>query len=203
MVYLKWVRPYKDEPIGAYAKRMCDQLAESPSSFPIVFIGVSFGGMMAIEMAKHIPGAAVILISSVRSRKELPWATKLAGMLGLYRLISTKPKPYRFLRPLRHYLLGSENREEDRLSDEFSENVDPVYLQWAIRQIVCWKNEWQPQVLYHIHGSKDRSFPLKGVAATHIVNGGHFMVMNRAKEISGILEGILGNIFDRPATNGG
>jgi pimeloyl-ACP methyl ester carboxylesterase len=198
-IYLRWLIPYDRESMSAYAARMCSQVPGGP----VVLMGLSFGGMMAIEMAKLIPGAAVILVSSVRSRKELPWATRLAGRLGFYKLISSRRRTYTFLRPLRNYFLGAETGEEARLSDEFSENVDPVYLRWAIQQIVCWKNKWQPSILYHIHGSNDRSFPLELVAATHVIRGaGHFMIMNRAKEISGILAGIMGNIFGGPATNG-
>jgi pimeloyl-ACP methyl ester carboxylesterase len=200
-VYLQWLIPAAQESITDYATRMCGQIP-AISGGRVVLMGVSFGGMMAIEMAKQIPGAAVILISSVKSRKELPWSTRLAGRLGLYSLIPTRPGTYSFMRPMRNYFLGVGTREEASLSNEFSENVDPVYLRWAVRQIVCWKNEWQPPVLYHIHGSKDRAFPIGRIAATHVVEGGgHFMVMNRAKEISGILAGILSNIFGRPATN--
>jgi len=149
-------------------------------------MGVSFGGMMAIEMAKFMPGAKVILISSVKSRKELPIGTKLAGVLGLYRLIPSRPWPWIY--SISNYFLGAEGKEETRLSNEFSEHVDRVYLRWAVKQIVCWKNKWQPRVLYHIHGSKDKTFPLNRVAATDVVEGGgHFMVMNRADEMNAIL----------------
>lgn len=195
-VYLEWIIPLKGESIGSYAKRMCDQLSPQASvaaqaipADPPVLMGVSFGGMMAIEMAKYIPGAKVILISSIKSRKELPAGTWLAAMIGLYRLIPAKPPAW--MRSISNYFLGAEGEEEFRLSNEFIEDVDPVYLRWAIKQIVCWKNEWQPPVLYHIHGSKDRTFPLNRVEATHVVKGGgHFMVMNRANELNAILGGI-------------
>jgi pimeloyl-ACP methyl ester carboxylesterase len=189
-IYLEWLTPSKGESIGSYAKRMCGQLdaphvGPAPAG-PPVLMGVSFGGMMAIEMAKYIPGAKVILISSVASRKELPAGTKLAAALGLYRLIPARPGAW--MRSISNYFLGAEGEEEFRLSNEFIENVDPVYLRWAIKQIIRWKNEWQPPVLYHIHGSKDRTFPLNRVAATHVVKGGgHFMVMNRAEEVNALL----------------
>jgi pimeloyl-ACP methyl ester carboxylesterase len=186
-IYLEWLTPLKEEDIETYAKRMCGQVL---TEGPVILMGVSFGGMMAIEMAKHIPVTKVILISSVRSRKELPVGTKLAAALGLYRLIPARPMAW--MRSISNYFLGAEGEDEFRLSNEFIENVDPVYLRWAIKEIIRWKNEWQPPVLYHIHGSKDRTFPLNRVAATHVVEGGgHFMVMNRAKEVSQILQDIL------------
>lgn len=192
--FLQWLIPAKKESIEAYAKRMCDQLPagriDPMSKDRLMLMGVSFGGMMAIEMAKYLPGAEVILISSVKSRKELPGWAKLATALRLYKLTPARQRPW--MRSIGNHFLGVETEEEIRISNEFMENVDRVYLRWAIEQIVKWKNDWQPPVLYHIHGTKDRTFPVKRVAATHVIRGGgHFMVMNRAKELSRILAGIL------------
>jgi pimeloyl-ACP methyl ester carboxylesterase len=194
LISLKWLTPSKGEPIEIYAKRMCDQLhqhlAPSPESH-LVLMGISFGGMLAIEMAKQISGAEVILISSVKSQRELPAGTRLIGALGLYRLIPSKPPAW--MRAISNYYLGAESAEEIRLSNEFIEKVNPVYLRWAIEQIVKWKNDWQPPLLYHIHGTKDRTFPLRRVSPTHVIQGGgHFMIMNRAKEVSGILSLLVG-----------
>jgi len=61
-----------------------------------------------------------------------------------------------------------------------------------VDKIVNWKNEWLPRQLYHLHGSRDRMFPLRRVKATHVVReGGHFMVNNRAEEVSTILDMIV------------
>ncbi len=192
--YLKWITPLKAERIEAYAKRMWGQMilsnGDPATAGPLILMGVSFGGMMAIEMAKQIPVAKVILISSVKSRRELPAGIKLAAALGLYRLIPSKQAAW--MRSIGNYFLGAEREEEICLSNEFIERVNPVYLRWAIKVIGRWRNEWSPPELYHIHGSRDRTFPLNRVVATHVIEGGgHFMVMNRAKEVSRILGDIL------------
>ena len=160
---------------------------------PVTLMGVSFGGMMAIEMAKWIPVAKVIIISSVKSRKELPAGTKLAAAIGLYRLVPSRQTSW--MRSIGNHFLGAGTEEEIRLSNEFMEKVDPVYLHWAIRQVMRWKNEWQPPVLYHIHGTKDRTFPFHRVCCDpyRVEGGGHFMVLNRAKEMNSILADIALN----------
>jgi pimeloyl-ACP methyl ester carboxylesterase len=182
---LRWITPQKEERIEDYARRMTGQVQiQQP-----ILLGVSFGGMMALEMAKLCPGAKVILISSVKSRKELPGWMKLAGRLGLNKLLPRNPP--RWSR-LESDFLGTETEEEVQLVQEFMKTADPVYLRWALGQVINWRNEWQPSSAYHIHGSNDRTFPLKNIKATHVVPGaGHFMIMNRAKEVSEIIRSIL------------
>jgi pimeloyl-ACP methyl ester carboxylesterase len=189
-IYLRWFTPEKEESIAAYASRMKEQVG--PVEDP-VFMGVSFGGMMAIELTKYYTAATVVLISSVKSRKELPTWMKWVSLLGLYRLVPSRSKG-RF-RTIGRGFLGEESEEEIRLSDEFRQNIDPAYLYWSIKQIVSWKNSWRPPGLYHIHGSKDKTFPLRRIEATHVIpGGGHFMVMNRGKEVSAILQALLAKL---------
>lgn len=182
---LQWIRPQKEEPIEKYAARMTGQIhSESP-----ILMGVSFGGMMALEMSKICPGAKVIIISSVKCRQELPRWIRLSGNLGLIRLLPRKPPR---LSRVESDFLGTETPEEVQLVRDFQQTADPVYLRWALGQVINWRNEWQPAECYHIHGTNDRTFPLKNIRATHVIpGGGHFMVMNRAKEISTVLESIL------------
>jgi pimeloyl-ACP methyl ester carboxylesterase len=182
LVCLPWITPLHDEPIRDYACRM---LAPVSDVEPI-FLGVSFGGMMAIEMARQMPTAKVILVSSIRHHEELPAWMKLSGKLRLNRLIPGKPPPW--LSPLENFFLGAETPEEVVLCNEFRQNVDPAYLHWAISQVLHWKNEWQPTQCFQLHGDRDRIFPVQQVRPTHIVpGGGHLMISNRAEEVSRIL----------------
>jgi|SRR6185437_5170985 len=209
--HLSWLMPEGDETLEAYAGRMSAGIDEAshrpapagdatgapgaglPAETSPVLLGVSFGGMMAIEIAKLLPAATVILISSIRHRRQLPLPIKMTAYLGLGKW--TPPANLRLLAPIQDYFLGVETEADSRLVREYRGNVDPHYLQWAIRQIASWQNEWQPGVFYHIHGSKDHIFPLNRVEPTHLVKGGgHLMIHNRAGEISKILMEILGDL---------
>lgn len=220
--HLSWLMPEGDETLAAYARRMsagvidasrgpageasrrlapagptsgasgageASETSPNPGVGPVL-LGVSFGGMMAIEIAKLLPAATVILVSSIRHRRQLPLPIKMTAHLGLGKW--TPPANLRLLAPIQDYFLGVETKADSRLVREYRGNVDPHYLQWAIRHIASWQNEWQPASLYHIHGSKDHIFPLNLVEPTHIVEGGgHLMIHNRAEEISKILISIL------------
>jgi hypothetical protein len=70
--------------------------------------------------------------------------------------------------------------------------ADPIYLTWAVNEVLNWKNNWQPQNIIHIHGDKDKIFPIRKVSADHVIKDGtHLMVYNRAREISNILHQVL------------
>lgn len=47
--------------------------------------------------------------------------------------------------------------------------------------------------MIHIHGDSDRILPIRFITADFIVkNGGHFMTVNKAQEITKLLRGHLG-----------
>jgi len=169
------------------------QLKNSISVDDPVLMGVSFKGMMAVEVAKHFPAATVILISSAGARRQLPWWMKVAGRLGLNRLLPARPG--KGIRWLEDYFLGVETEDDARLVAEFRGKVDPRYLRWAVDRIVNWKNEWTPDRYFHLQGDRDRIFPTSRSGATKIVSGaGHFMVYNRPAAVNGILSDILNSL---------
>jgi pimeloyl-ACP methyl ester carboxylesterase len=186
LVHLPWLLPLSNETIEQYAKRMSKNIADEKP----VLMGLSFGGIMSIEIAKHLPAEKVILISSVKSYKEMPGWMKLAGKLKLNKLIPMRP--YKFFEPIQNYNLGAYTPEEKEMARTFRKNVSQQYLDWAISQVLNWKNDWQPASLYHIHGNADKLFPIKKINAQFVVNNaGHLMIMNKAAEVNGFLKKIL------------
>lgn len=190
--YIRWVQPLPTESINNYATRLRDQITHTDP----VLMGVSFGGMMSIEIAKMLSVDKVVLISSIKSSRELPRWMQVCGQLKFDKMLPAKPlhsiRPLRALRPVQNYFLGTESEEEKAIANHFRDTVDPLYLRWSINQVLNWKNEWLPSNFYHLHGEKDHIFPLRKVRATHVVKeAGHFMIMNRCNEINEILQKIL------------
>lgn len=184
--HLPWLTPLKTESVEQYATRM----AASITGPAPVLLGVSFGGMISVEIAKLMPVSKVILISSIKTKHEKPLFFRAAASLRLNRILPMKS--YSFLTPLQNYNLGIESEDEKRLAAEYRRNLDPVYTDWAIDRILNWENEFVPPHTVHIHGSEDRIFPLRYTEPTNVIQGGHhLMVMNRAQEISEILKGIV------------
>jgi pimeloyl-ACP methyl ester carboxylesterase len=165
---------------------MLDQVKDEN---PII-IGLSFGGMIAIEMAKKISIEKLILISTVKTSGEIPRWMRIAGTLNLHKLIPIKMN--RFTERADDKRMGIETIEEKNFIDEYRKKVDSKYVDWAVDQILNWKNNWIPSNVFHIHGEDDRMFPIKNIQPTHIIKKGtHIMILNKADEISLCIEQIL------------
>jgi len=185
--FIQWKIPAPHETIATYAYKMSREIVH-PNP---VLIGLSFGGMMAIEIAKLIPVEKVILISSIRNRYELPFFMKLTAWLHLNKIIPLRP--FRILEPIENYNLGVETEEEKKLLREYRKNIDQRYTDFAINEIVNWKNEWSPENVIHIHGTNDHIFPIKYIKDPDYVipGGGHLLLMNNADEVNNILKKVL------------
>ena len=79
---LSWKIPETAESLSDYAKRMLEEVTEKNP----VLLGVSFGGVVVQEMAKQIEFRKLIIVSSVKSKSELPKRMRFSAALGLYRL---------------------------------------------------------------------------------------------------------------------
>ncbi|PSL46667.1 pimeloyl-ACP methyl ester carboxylesterase [Chitinophaga niastensis] len=181
--YLQWITPLPDEPISNYAARMAQGIK---ADGPITLMGVSFGGIMSLEIARHIPVEKNILLSSIKLTAEKPPYYNWVRKLGLHKL------PDQILYQRRNVIvkrfLNIETAAERTLVNEYLAKRDYTYMRWAVNVILHWENEIVPDGLIHIHGAKDWPFPVKYLKPTHVIpDGGHFMVLNRAEEINKIL----------------
>lgn len=184
--FIEWITPAGREPIEQYAKRITQQIH---SQKPIL-IGLSFGGIMAVEVAKHIDTEKIILIASAKTRNEIPFYYRWSGKLKLHRLI-----PAQWMKQANFFsfwLFGIETKQDKRLLEEILNDTDPKFLNWAINTIVNWKNTTQHKNIKHLHGNADKILPNKYVKCNvEIKGGGHFMTINKPEEINQILKDLL------------
>ena len=154
-----------------------------------VLIGLSFGGIISIEIAKIIDTHKIILLSSIHSKRQMPNWMRVAGKLKLNRIIPMRP--YKILESLQNKRMGVTTLAEKEMVNKYRKNTSQVYIDWAINEILNWDNEWQPAHLYHIHGDEDKIFPIQKLSPTHIIKGaGHMMVFNRAAAVNECLKAI-------------
>lgn len=183
---IHWLMPQPAESLEHYAGRMRMGIKEEEP----ILMGLSFGGMVCIEIAKQIPVKKIILISSIRSAKELPIWMKTVAALKLHKVIPLKST--KLTEPLQNRFLGVTNEEDRTVAANYRRTVDNTYINWAVNQALNWKNNWQHPDIYHIHGDDDKIFPIKNIKANYTIkNGGHFMIMNRADEVSNCINHIL------------
>ena len=185
-VYLDWITPLADEGFEDYAKRFSQSISRDEE---FVLVGLSFGGMLASELAKIVSPKKLIIISSLSSYKELPWYFKLAGKLGIHRIIS--PSLYKRATIMNRFM-GAGNKEMKSIVYSYVNNIDPAFIRWSLNVIVHWAHTERLSDLVHIHGSNDHLLPYRYVKADYMIkNGGHLMVMNKADEVNSILQEVL------------
>lgn len=172
---IKWIEPKPMEEIKSYSLRLIEQINQK-DEFGI--LGVSFGGIVATEISKLINPSKLILISSVETDKELPRKYISIGKSKILNLI-----PNKFIKPpkpLLGFLFGTEKKQ---LLKQIIEDTEPEFIRWALNAIIKWSNESKSNNTIRIHGTNDKLIPLKG-KAIEIKDGGHFMIVDKADEIS-------------------
>ena len=185
--HIDWIVPVKKESLATYAERISSNI---DSSNPVVLVGLSFGGIIAVEIAKLIKPKQVILISSVSQRQQIPWYYRLAGALRLPVLIPTAV--LKSANPVLFKLFGALGKEQQQLLRMILKDTDPQFLKWAIRMLPNWGNKIKIPDLVQIHGTADHLLPLKpDQADIWVQNGGHLMVYNKHQELSNIITSVI------------
>ncbi|NJL45490.1 MAG: alpha/beta hydrolase [Leptolyngbyaceae cyanobacterium SM2_3_12] len=137
-----------------YAQRLLSQVkAKHP-----ILVGLSFGGLVAVEMAKQCQPAQVILLSSAKTAAEIPIYFKLFRWLPVQRIIPFKQLLWAVYGII-NWLFGLDMQTERDLLKEILIDTDPGFLRWAMERVVTWRNQEVPGNLVHIHGGRDRVFP--------------------------------------------
>lgn len=181
--YLEWLIPLSiNESIENYAQRLC---AKVKHSNPIL-VGVSFGGIMVQEMSKLIPCQKIVIISSVKNKYELSKRLQFIKNSKVYRIA-----PIQFINSIEKLLTffyGNKTAKRIEAYRIYLSIRDPLYLKWAIKQALYWKQEKTIPGIIHIHGDKDPIFPITSITSCSTIKGGsHVMILTKAKIISSIL----------------
>ncbi len=185
--HIEWEIPSKKESMQDYCRRLLQQVDLNSE---LILIGVSFGGVVAQEIAKITPVSKIIIISSIKNKNEKDWKLRCSGYLKLHSLFPEFM--LKFLNKLTaDYYFGIKNKEESKLLHKIIDDANPLFNAWAIDQILKWDNK-EDQKVVHIHGTSDRIFPFNYIKnSIPIENGGHFMVYNKANEISELINKYL------------
>jgi pimeloyl-ACP methyl ester carboxylesterase len=191
--HVEWLEPLSlDEPIQEYVKRLTFQIKDPDP----ILIGLSFGGVIAIELAKIIKVKKLIIISSLATHHSLPKLYSLAGKANFHKLI-----PFWLMKsvhPVAPLFFGAHTPFEKALLKDVMLNINEKFLRWSLGQLFTWKQEKPLPNLIQLHGTKDRILPLCQRAGLIKVTGGeHLMVLHQADEINSILSKILANDHDR------
>ncbi len=184
LIPVNWIEITKNDTIESYALRLSEIIDQSQ---PFGLMGLSFGGLIAVELSKIVNTRFTILVSTVEVRSELP---RLYRLIGKTRFLSFLPffcfsPPKRLVR----FLFGTNNTE---LLYPILKNSDLKFNKWALIQLLTWKNTQRVKSCTKINGTSDRLLKPSAVEHTVLIEGGHhFMIVDRCDEVSDIINKIV------------
>lgn len=187
-VHLHFIDPKRMESMKDYAIRMSQKI---DTTQPFSIIGVSLGGMLASEMTSFLNPENVIIISSAAGRSELPVRYKMMRNFEIYRIFSGEF--YHFMAKTAQLLFEPDRKKEGDIFDAMLKDKKPEFLKAGIHMIVNWEGEYESNgKIFHIHGAKDHTLPIRKTCSDMIVEkGSHMMTLTNPKPI----EELLGLIF--------
>ncbi|HYF02777.1 MAG TPA: alpha/beta hydrolase [Patescibacteria group bacterium] len=184
--YIPWLKPLKKESFRAYCERMAESIDEREV---VVLAGVSFGGMVAQEIAKFLKVEQIFAISTIVSPDEFSGSFKFLKATRVDKIVPAQLA--KEMESVAEFFIEPESEEATRLVKIFLKELDLDYFNWSVDQILEWKNDKPFKNLVRIHGSRDRIFPLKDLKLTenlHVVEcGAHFMTFDKAEEVGRVM----------------
>jgi pimeloyl-ACP methyl ester carboxylesterase len=197
--FIDWTLPEQGDTMRSYALTLAKQVKHEE----IVLVGVSFGGMLATELTTiskensltddpAFPFRIIktFIISTCKTHRQFPLPMRWASYVKLH-----KAAPYSLIlrnSRLNRFVFDLKSRDEELyLKRLMLDSTNLELIKRSVNIIFNWKAEPEADVI-HIHGTADRLFPARNIKADHWVkDGGHFMVWNKAHEISGIMQDAL------------
>jgi pimeloyl-ACP methyl ester carboxylesterase len=186
-VHISYPVPYKRESLSAYALRFTDRI---DTCSPYILMGVSLGGMICTELSDTLNPLRTVVISSAKTRLELPGRYTFQRHLRINRIL-----PKGLIKGSARLLQGivePDRRYDKATFKDMLKQKDPLYLKRTVDMIVNWDRISYPEDIVHIHGDSDHTLPLKNISYDYLLeDGSHMMMLTRAPEINLLLVYIL------------
>lgn len=182
-----WPGTTDEEPLSSYARRWGHRIKPRlDPERPTFLAGLSFGGLVAMEMAAVLQPRAVILIASYRSARLMPRHVRLAAAV-LGRMPGLLAQG---LIPLSAWALARWEglcERKRRLVVESTRGSVATRL-WGMRNIRRWDfDERYAEALppiRQIHGGRDRLLPSPEGVDQVIEDGGHLINFTHAERVN-------------------
>jgi len=185
--HIQYFTPQASISMREFAYQLSSQIDTSQK---FILIGVSLGGMLATEMSEFLSPEKTIIISSAKSRNELPLQYRFQRKIPLYKILTPNlsKKGALIMQPI----VEPDRNKEKETFIQMLRDKDPNFLRRTIEMIMNWDREFSSSKIIHIHGNNDRTIPIKNVQFDYEVEqGSHMMTLTMGKEISSLINNIL------------
>ncbi|WP_425397776.1 alpha/beta fold hydrolase [Aeoliella sp.] len=158
-----------------YARRIAVQL--EPNSF---LVGVSFGGVLAQELAGMMPAKGCVVVASVRGPHQLPRWSRVLRSLGTRNCNTLFSTAGRLATSVPRSIRTGGTVQARQFAGE-----QGAWHRWAASSVI----NWQPTTdvcdvpTLQIHGTADTTFPIRYIDADVVVDRGrHALPVSHPEE---------------------
>ena len=182
-----WIPPRDREELPEYAKRFAGHVHFAGSG-PRVLGGVSLGGMLAFEMARHVPADVLVLIATCRTRRGLrSWQRAFGPIIPRVPL-----EAFRFAQDLAPWtsVIRPERPESmQRMLVGMFQDADVAMMRWALGALLRWQPSPPPTIpTFQIHGARARVIFASGVDADELIpDGGHLINLTHPERVNAFI----------------
>jgi pimeloyl-ACP methyl ester carboxylesterase len=180
----EWLVPEsRNESLAGYAKRLAESI--DPGR-PCYLAGLSFGGMVAMEMAQHLDVRACILIASIASGTRLPRRYHIFRPLIRFIPAAMWYAP-RAIMKLHRALRGKHFSENRQLIYQLFFDAPISFFHWTAQAILRWRGPENPTScpLHVIHGDRDQVLPIRYAEPDVVLSGaGHCLPITWPEEVN-------------------
>lgn len=186
----RWIDPLPDDTLASYARRMAARLTIDDR--PLFVGGVSFGGMIAQEVSRHVPAAGLVLIATCLSNRGLPlpyrWACSIARHFPLWSINLAKP-----VIPRVRILMGITRDQHVEWFANMIADTDAAFLRWCLGAIADWEGAGAHGLpVVHVHGDHDLVVPAAWGHPTHLIpHAGHVCNVTHPTEVNAIIDAFI------------
>jgi pimeloyl-ACP methyl ester carboxylesterase len=170
-----WPEHHSSDTIVSFAERMAGTLRPIG---PCVVGGVSFGGIVALELARHLDSSGCILISSIRSPREMPFRLRILRPMGFLPQPAFNALAFAAAGLFRSSMRrGAKRRSNQMLASPF--------FSWATRATLRWRGCEPGVPIAQIHGDSDLTFPVGLTRPDQVVDdAGHMLVATHSEIVN-------------------
>lgn len=176
--FISWPTYKGEKTFSAMAKRIIDENSIKDGD---IVSGSSLGGIVALEMARHIKPRAIVLMGSAVSRSEVRRILALLAPLAVITPVS-----------LIQRLAG---KYENIVTRMFAE-AEPEFIRAMCLYLPKWPGAAVSNAaLFRIHGQKDLVMPCPRTGCEKVPNAGHLLALTHPVRCGNFL-----NKIDRQLT---
>lgn len=172
-----WLPVRRREPLAAYARRFAESVGRAD-----LLVGVSFGGVLAQELASRVGARLVVGIATGRHRRDVPRLLRFAELVAR-NIAPLTTAPGRLAVQAR--LFGGLTPRQARLMVSMMKESSPEFVREAARMVCGWEGCPAACPSRFLHGREDLIMrPRTFQPDVWIEGAGHLVNLTHARRVN-------------------